>query len=403
MTISDESLRRLLQSETASLEPAPDWREHITSRVDHRRRQLTRLRWTFSGAVVAAIVAAVAVPVVVLKGETTTPGPRPLSTTTQPPPPVVSTPALNEPGPLAVGPDGSLYIDNEGTNQILRRTADGSLHIVAGNGTSGFSGDGGPAVDAELNRPVGIAFGPAGTLYIADYGNNRVRAVSPAGVITTVAGNGSTTTAGGSGHWATTVGISQPVAVAASVKGDIYIVSDLGNIERLDPSGDITTVLQGGFDAPTIPVGGEQTPVLPDAIALNGPGNLYVADFSPKLLLEFTTALRVRSLGADYVNQAGLTTAPDGRVYVANHASPSIDRVTSQGLSLVWTFRRGSFASATAFALDNVAVDRNGVIYADGGLASRGLTDEFVLIAIEPNHTIHVLDTSTVPPTAPRP
>ena len=89
-----------------------------------------------------------------------------------------------------MGPDGNLYIADRNNNRIRRVGPDGIIITVAGNGISGFSGDGGPATQAALSAPFGMAVGPDGSLYIGDRNNRRVRRVGPDGIITTVAGNG---------------------------------------------------------------------------------------------------------------------------------------------------------------------------------------------------------------------
>src|SRR4029077_8487969 len=91
---------------------------------------------------------------------------------------------------LAVGPDGSLYIADRDNERIRRVAPDGIITTVAGNGTGGSSGDGGPATQAEISSPEGIALGPDGSLYIADHDSGRIRKVGPDGIITTVAGGG---------------------------------------------------------------------------------------------------------------------------------------------------------------------------------------------------------------------
>ena len=118
--------------------------------------------------------------------------------------------------------------------------ADGTFRVVAGNGAVGFSGDGGPATKAELDDPASITFGPGGTLYIADYGNGRIRAVSPAGIISTVAG-------GGQGEWvidgtpALDAGLL-PSALTFGPDGLMYVAS--GNeILRLGTDGTFTRVV----------------------------------------------------------------------------------------------------------------------------------------------------------------
>src|SRR5206468_3403683 len=95
---------------------------------------------------------------------------------------------LNLPHRIAIGPDGCLYIADTSNHRIRRVGPDGIITTVAGLGTAGFSGDGGPASQARLNLAEGVAVGPDGTLYIADTSNHRIRRVTPDGIITTVAG-----------------------------------------------------------------------------------------------------------------------------------------------------------------------------------------------------------------------
>src|SRR5262249_37474022 len=100
------------------------------------------------------------------------------------------------PWSIAVAPDGSLYIADMFNNRIRRVGPDGIITTVAGSGDYGsgdygFSGDGGPATQAQLGLPTGVAVAPDGSLYIADMFNNRIRRVGPDGIIATIAGNGS--------------------------------------------------------------------------------------------------------------------------------------------------------------------------------------------------------------------
>jgi hypothetical protein len=95
---------------------------------------------------------------------------------------------LNTPTGLALN-NGSLYIADLNNQRVRQIAADGSISTVAGNGTPSYAGDGLPAVGASLDGPDGLAFDPAGNLYIADTQNSRARRVDPSGVITTFAGN----------------------------------------------------------------------------------------------------------------------------------------------------------------------------------------------------------------------
>lgn len=132
--------------------------------------------------------------------------------------------ALNGPHAVALGPDGSMYVADS-ANARIRRIANGTITTVAGVGSPGFSGDGGAATHAQLNFPTGVAVAPDGTLYIADWRNKRVRRVGPDGIITTAAGNGQgcCLNSSGDGGLATQASVSGPVDVALARDGTLYI------------------------------------------------------------------------------------------------------------------------------------------------------------------------------------
>jgi len=131
--------------------------------------------------------------------------------------------------PYAIIEDASenLYVSDMGSNQVFEITQAGAVSVVAGNGLAGFSGDGGPASQAQLNAPGGIAFDSAGTLYIADSGNNRIRTVTTDGTIHTIAGSG---VAGFAGDGSTSdfAAFVNPLGVAVDASGNVY-VADSGN------------------------------------------------------------------------------------------------------------------------------------------------------------------------------
>jgi len=102
----------------------------------------------------------------------------------------VSQALFHNPGGIAAGPDGSLYIADTGNNRIRRIDKSGMIQTVAGTGQPSFAGDNSPATAATLNGPTGMALGPDGALYFSDTQNNRVRALRPDRTIITVAGNG---------------------------------------------------------------------------------------------------------------------------------------------------------------------------------------------------------------------
>ncbi|MCZ6489303.1 MAG: hypothetical protein O7A06_02090 [Acidobacteria bacterium] len=152
--------------------------------------------------------------------------------------------ALNTAQGVAVDSAGILYIADR-FNHRIRQVENGIITTVAGNGSAGFSGDGGLATNAMLNMPYSVAVDTVGNLYIADAGNHRIRKVTPEGTITTVAGDG---TAGfsGDGNAATDASLNFPLGVAVDSAGNIYI-ADIGNsrirkVQVGSPSPDLPTV-----------------------------------------------------------------------------------------------------------------------------------------------------------------
>lgn len=141
---------------------------------------------------------------------------------------------LCEPADVAFGPDGSFYIAGR-DNRVRQVGVSGIITTAAGTGRAGYSGDGGPAIVAELNHPSGIAVGPHGTLFIADTGNCCIRAVTPGGEINTVAGTGEPGFSDDGGP-ATQASLGFPHAVAVGPDGNVYI-SDWGTyrVRRLEP------------------------------------------------------------------------------------------------------------------------------------------------------------------------
>ena len=203
---------------------------------------------------------------------------------------------LANPAGIAVDTDGVFYIADREHNRILKVDTDGTFTTIAGLRTPGFAGDGGPATEAELFRPAGLALAPDGSIYVADSRNHRIRKIDSEGIITTVAGTGSPGFSGDGGP-ATGAKLFGVNSLTLDAEGNLYfndsqeseLVPDpqldpsgnFGNrVRRIDTSGIITTVAgtgEPGFDGD----GGHATDAelsRPQGVALDADGNLYIAD-----------------------------------------------------------------------------------------------------------------------------
>ncbi len=181
---------------------------------------------------------------------------------------------------LAVDSAGSVYIADAANHRVRRVNASGIINTYAGNGQAGFAGDNGPATAASLNSPTGLAMDSSGNLYIADRENNRIRRVSTTGTITTIAGTG-TPGFSGDGGPATSAALNKPQNVALDGAGGIYIADRLNRrVRQVSAAGTISTVVGRGTSG-TCGDGGQATDAcfsLPSGLSVDAAGSLYVAD-----------------------------------------------------------------------------------------------------------------------------
>ena len=184
-----------------------------------------------------------------------------------------------DPEDVAVDGEGNLYIADYSGYRIRKVDTAGVITTVAGTGSAGFSGDGGPATQAQLDRPSGVVVDAKGNLYISDSFNYRVRKVDTAGIITTFAGTGTKGTSG-DGGLATGATLADPRDIAIDREGNVYIADTYGyRMRKVDAAGRITTFAGNGSWG----VGGDGGPataaqVLAFDLAFDDAGNLYFAD-----------------------------------------------------------------------------------------------------------------------------
>ena len=190
--------------------------------------------------------------------------------------------ALGQPEGVAIDTVGNVYVADAAANRVRIIAPDGTIQTFAGTGVAGFAGDGGPAAAAQLNQPYGLAFDTSGNLYIADLGNGRVRKVSVAGVIQTVAGGGAfPATNQGQGGPATSAQLMQPRNVTIDSYDSLYI-SDFGANQVYSVAFDGTLTLVAGTGVAGF--SGDSASALlaqlnaPAGLTLDSTGALYIAD-----------------------------------------------------------------------------------------------------------------------------
>jgi sugar lactone lactonase YvrE len=187
---------------------------------------------------------------------------------------------LDQPMGVAVDAAGNVLVADL-SNRIRKITPDGTITTVAGSGIAGFAGDGGPATDAQLNHPTGVAVDATGGILIADQHNYRVRRVDPSGTITTIAGNGNQGYGEGDGGPALQAGLNLPTTLALDADGGI-LIAEMGErlIRRIDPDGTISTIAGDGgtgYDGDNKPAT-EASLTKPTGLAVTRAGDVLIAD-----------------------------------------------------------------------------------------------------------------------------
>jgi sugar lactone lactonase YvrE len=283
---------------------------------------------------------------------------------------------LAGPSGVAVDGAGNLFIADNGNERVRKVSATGVITTVAGNGTPGYSGDGGAATSARLSRPLGVAVDAAGNLFIADSSNNRVRKVSVSGVITTVAGTG-TSGYSGDGGPATSAWLSYPSGVAVDAAGDLFIADSSNNgVRRVSASGVITTVAGNGrygYSGDGGPATSAQL-YFPQGVAVGAAGDLFIADSYNDRVRKvsaggvITTVAGTGSYGysgdggpatsAQLYRPEGVAVGAAGSLFVADNGNSCVRKV-----SVVTALQLSAPAAVTAgvaFSVTVTAVDEDG-------------------------------------------
>ncbi len=308
-----------------------------------------------------------------------------------PPSPV---PALNAPLGQTIGvttdTNGNAYFTDPDNEMVLRLNSNGSLTAIAGNGNADFTGDGGLGTAASLDNPAAVAVDASGNVYVADEYNNRVRMITPNGIITTIAGTGDYGFTGDHGP-AILAQLNLPAGIAVDSSGNVYVADTFNNrVRKIDTNGNINTIVGNGTagyngDGSLGPAAELNNPA---GLALDNNGNLFIADFNNNLIRKVNLSTGIIStiagngtstssgdngpaLGAGLFGPQGVAVDSQGNVYVAESRGNKIRKVTPNGaISTIAGTGVAAFGGDGAVATqanlsfpNGVAVDSNGNVY----------------------------------------
>jgi uncharacterized protein (TIGR03437 family) len=287
---------------------------------------------------------------------------------------------LNSPDAVALDSKGNLYIADTGNHRIRMISVAGIITTIAGTGTLGYSGDKAAATSATLNAPAGLGFDSSGNLYIADTGNNVIRKITGT-TITTVAGiQGQGPGYGGDLGPATSANLAFPTAVAVDSAGNLYI-ADNGNslIRQVDTKGNIISFLGSGARL-----------IAPNGLWFDATGALYIADsgnarvakYVAPTLSNFAGNLTAgfagdggQAIRAQLNKPSGVTVDAAGNVYVADTNNSRIRKITADG------------------TITTIAGKGGGAYSGDGGPATSAALNFPRSIAVSSNGTVYIADT----------
>lgn len=237
---------------------------------------------------------------------------------------------FNQPQGITIDASGNLYVGDTENGVIRKITTAGVVSTLAGNGIHGFKDS--TAADSEFIGPSGIAVDAAGNVYVGDYQNNRIRKITPGGIVSTLAGNGNAGFKNGSGSAAE---FNAPVGVAVDASGNVY-VADAGNnmIRKITPDGTVSTLAGDGNQAFKDGPAAQAQFYYPLGVAIDASGTLYVADFLNDRIRKITLAGVVSTLAG-----SGASGHSDGDATQAEFGDPTAITIDASGALYVTELR----------------------------------------------------------------
>ena len=287
--------------------------------------------------------------------------------------------SFKNPYGVAVDGSGNVYVADYGNHKIRKITPAGVITTLAGSGSIGSADGSGSS--ASFNYPSGVAVDGNGNIYVTEYKNNKIRKITPAGVVSTLAGNGSFGSADGNG---VTASFSFPFGIAVDGSGNVY-VTDNGNhkIRKITPAGVVSTLAGSGSASSTDGTGVSASFNAPSGISVDGNGNLYVTDFSTNKIRKVTPAGVVSTLAgsgsvgsvdgtgvsASFNGPESVAVDGSGNIYVADANNNKIRKITPMG-EVSTLAGNGSVGSADGMGPSasfsypgGIAVDGSGTIF----------------------------------------
>ena len=290
---------------------------------------------------------------------------------------------------IAADASGNLYVADYNNQRIRKITPDGTITTICGNGTGTSTGDGGPATAATVNQPLDVLLDTSGNIYISEYFGNRIRKINTSGIISTVAGTG-TGTYGGDGGPATAAQLNRPSGMGMDAAGNLYVADfDNNRVRKINTSGVISTIAGTGTSGYSGD-GGAGTSAnlaLPFRVAVDGPGNVYIADFLNSRVRKVNTSGVITTvagtgtngfsgdggpaIAADITYAFGVSLDASNNLYISDYNNNRIRKVDGSGIiTTVAGSGTGGFSGdggpATAAQLSNpvdVTFDGSGNMY----------------------------------------
>ena len=332
---------------------------------------------------------------------------------------------------IATDGAGNIFFADASYGGLVRKVdPQGIMTTVAGNGVRGYSGDGGPATQASLNLANeghhGVAIDNVGNIYIADGGNGRIRKVDTQGIITTVAGNGQLWSIGGDGGPATQASIGYPRGVATDSAGNFYTTDSWQKIRKVDTQGTITTVAGNGqWGSGGDVVLATKASLIPEGIAVDSAGNIFVSDWEHNSIRKVDTQGIITTVAgngeygfggdgssatfASLSYPTGVAADRFGNIYIADSGNNRIRKVDTQGIITTvagdggWGFGGdgGPAALARISVPCGVAIDGSGnILIADMGnsrirklaLPLQGFSGQTMMISSENGEELYLFD-----------